>query len=82
MKTAVILAGVTSPDLLGEIPEGGAAGFLMGVPGNPRSIDPGAVPALIGRMPNGVEAWAIVRDPTTEFVRRLYEEVGVDRILL
>ncbi|MHB8352633.1 MAG: phosphoribosylanthranilate isomerase [Thermoplasmata archaeon] len=82
MKTALVLCGVTTPELLGEIPEGGAAGFVLGIPGNPRSLPAPSASALIERLPNGVEAWGLVRDPSVDFVRQLYEEVGLDRIVV
>lgn len=82
MKTALVLCGVTTPDLLTAIPEGGAAAFVLGLPGNPRSLPAESVPPLIDRLPNGVEAWGMVRDPTADMIRRLYEEVGLDRILV
>ena len=82
MKTALLLVGVTTPERFAEIPEGGAAVFLVGFPGNPRSLEPDRIAALIGELPNGIEAWGAVRDPTPERIRHLYEEVGLDRLLV
>jgi phosphoribosylanthranilate isomerase len=80
MRTTVKLGAATGPEALGEIPEGGAVGFQVGIPASPYSLEPSAIPPLIERLPNGVEAWAVVVDPSAELIHRLYDEVGVDRI--
>lgn len=82
MRTSLHVSGITGPEPLGEIPEGGSAGFQIGIPGSPRSLAMERVPALIEALPSGVEAWGVVRDPSAELIRRVYEEVGVDRIVV
>ncbi len=80
MRTFVKICGITDPAILSEIPYGGGAGFLIGAPESPRSLTVEQVPPLIDRLPNGVEAWGVVVDPTAELIHRLYDEAGVDRI--
>jgi phosphoribosylanthranilate isomerase len=82
VKTSVKFTGIMDAEALREIPEGGVAGFVIDVPDSPRSIAPEKVPALIDALAAGVEAWAVVAHPSTELIRRLYGEVGVDRIQL
>lgn len=80
MRTFVKFAGLTRPEAVAQVPDGGAAAFVAGVGGSPRSLAPAAIAALVERLPTGVEAWAQVEDPSVELVRQLFEEVGVDRI--
>ena len=80
MRTSVKLGAVRDSAVLESVPEGGAVGFQILIPDSPYSLPLEAVPPLIERLPSGVEAWAVVVDPTAELIRRLYDEVGVDRV--
>jgi phosphoribosylanthranilate isomerase len=78
--TFVKFCGITDPAAAARGPLGGAVGFVTGVPDSPRNLDPAVVPDLVRAVPEGVEAWAVVRSPGSSFVRRLLEEGGVDRV--
>ncbi len=80
MRTFVKFCGITDPAVLPEIPAGGAAGFVIDVPGSPRSISISRATELLGSVPTEAEAWAVVVSPSAELVRRLFDELGVDRI--
>jgi phosphoribosylanthranilate isomerase len=80
MRTFVKFCGLRDPATVAEVPAGGAAGFVIDVPGSPRSIGPDVAARLVESMPIEAEAWAVVVAPTAELVRRLFEEVGVDRV--
>lgn len=80
MKTFVKFGGLTHAEPLAEIPEGGAAGFVVETPRSPRSVPVERAAELVGALPNGVEAWAVTADPSAELVHRLFDEAGVDRI--
>lgn len=80
MKTFVKFCGCTSPELFSLLPPGGAAGFVIEVPGSPRSVSIEQATALVVQLPQGTEAWAVVVDPTADRIHALFDEVGVDRI--
>ncbi len=80
MKTFVKFCGLTSPDHFGLLPRGGAAGFVVEVPGSPRTVSLEQATALVSAVPQGIEAWAVVVDPTADRIHTLFDEVGVDRI--
>lgn len=80
MRTFVKFCGLSEPAHLTEVPAGGAAGFVIGVPTSPRNITPESAAQLLEQLPGEVEGWAVTVDPSAEFVRRLFDEVGVDRI--
>jgi len=80
MKTFVKFCGLSDPATIAEIPEGGAAGFVVDVPGSARSVSMERAVELVGQVPPEVEAWAVVVAPSGDLVRRLFDEVGVDRI--
>lgn len=80
MRTFVKFCGVTEAATLAEVPEGGAAGFVIGVPASPRNLTTEAAAALVEQLPKGAEAWAVVVDPAEPLVHQLFDEVGVDRI--
>jgi phosphoribosylanthranilate isomerase len=80
MRTFVRFGGLTNAAGARLVPDGGAGGFVVGVPGSPRTIEESTVGELIDALPNGAEAWAQVQDPSAEQIRRLFNEVGVDRI--
>jgi len=80
MRTFVKFCGLREPAEVGEVPAGGAAGFVIDVPQSPRNLAPEAAARLTERLPSEAEAWAVVVAPTLELVRRLFDEVGVDRI--
>jgi phosphoribosylanthranilate isomerase len=80
MKTFVKLCGLTDAATVAMVPEGGAAGFLVGFPGSPRALAPEAIPALIERLPRDTEAWGVVSDPSAALVHQMFDDVGVDRL--
>jgi phosphoribosylanthranilate isomerase len=80
MRTFVKFCGLKTPEAVKEVPAGGAAGFVVDVPGSPRTLAPEDVTPLIDHVPTEAEAWAVVVRPSAELVHRLFEEVGVDRI--
>ncbi len=80
MRTFVKFCGLSDPATLAEVPPGGAAGFVVGVPSSSRNLAPEAAARLVDRLSSEVEGWAVTVDPTDAFVRQLFEEVGVDRI--
>ncbi|MFI5415633.1 MAG: hypothetical protein ACHQ16_08340, partial [Candidatus Lutacidiplasmatales archaeon] len=80
MKTFVKLCGLTSAEAVALVPEGGAAGFLVGVPGSPRNLLPEAIPALIDALPKDTEAWGVVHHPSSALVHQMFDDVGVDRL--
>jgi phosphoribosylanthranilate isomerase len=80
VKTFVKFCGLTTPEAVAEVPAGGAAGFVVGVPTSPRNVTPERATELVGEVPSEAEAWGVLVTPSAELVRRLFEEVGVDRI--
>jgi phosphoribosylanthranilate isomerase len=80
MRTFVKFCGLTDPATLKEVPEGGAAGFVVDVPGSPRSVSVERAVALVGQVPSEAEAWAVVVAPSAELIRQLFDDVGVDRV--
>jgi phosphoribosylanthranilate isomerase len=80
MRTFVKFCGLKDEAAVKEVPPGGAAGFVVEVPGSPRTVPVEAVAALIEHVPTEAEAWGVVVNPSTELIHRLFEEVGVDRI--
>jgi phosphoribosylanthranilate isomerase len=80
MTTFVKFCGLRSPEEVAEVPSGGAAGFVIDVPASPRNVTVEAAASLIEKLPAEAEAWAVVVDPSVETIRRLFDEVGVDRI--
>ncbi len=80
MKTFVKFCGLRTPETVREVPDGGAAGFVIDVPASPRTLTPEAAAELIGSVPTEAEAWAVVVAPSAALVHRLFDEVGVDRI--
>ncbi len=80
MRTFVKFCGLSDPATLPEVPDGGAAGFVIEVPGSPRAISLERATELVGLVPTESEAWAVVVAPSAELIRRLFDEVGVDRV--
>jgi phosphoribosylanthranilate isomerase len=80
MRTFVKLSGITDAAGVALVPDGGAVGFVVGVPTSPRNIAPEAIPPLIEALSKEAEAWGIVKDPTTALVHQLFDDVGVDRL--
>lgn len=80
MKTFVKFCGLRTPETVALVPDGGAAGFVIGVPASPRNLAPEEAAALVESVPREAEAWAVVVEPTAELVHRLFDEVGIDRI--
>jgi phosphoribosylanthranilate isomerase len=80
VKTVVKLSGLTDSASVRLVPNGGAAGFLVGVPGAARNLDPVRAAELVAEVPPGAEVWAVAREPTAELIHQLFDEVGVDRV--
>lgn len=80
MKTFVKFCGLTDPETIALVPDGGAAGFVIGVPGSVRNLEPGAAARLVDKLPPGAEAWAVTVNPDDALIHRLFDEVGVDRV--
>lgn len=80
MKTFVKFCGLTDPTAIALVPEGGAAGFVIDVPASPRNLTVAQAADLAGQVPGGAEAWAVVVDPSADMIRKIFDEVGVDRI--
>ncbi len=80
MRTFVKFCGLRTPEEVAEVPAGGAAGFVIGVERSPRVVSAEQAARLIERLPSEAEAWGVVVDPSTELIRRLFDDVGVDRI--
>ncbi len=80
MKTFVKFCGLKDAAAVAEVPPGGAAGFVLGVEGSPRNIAPEEAARLLERLTNEAEAWAVTVRPSAHFVRKIFDEVGVDRI--
>ena len=80
MKTFVKFCGLRDADAVREVPAGGAAGFVVGVPQSPRNLPIEAVAPLIDAVPTEAEAWAVVVEPSAELIHQLFDEVGVDRV--
>lgn len=80
MRTFVKFCGLKDPATIAEVPSGGAAGFIVDVPGSPRNLSPEEATVLIEHVPTEAEAWGVVVNPSVELIHRLFDEVGVDRI--
>ncbi|HYA69867.1 MAG TPA: phosphoribosylanthranilate isomerase [Thermoplasmata archaeon] len=80
MKTFVKFCGLSDTSAVKEVPAGGAAGFVIGVPASPRNLTPERAAELIPDVPTEAEAWAVVVDPAADLIHRLFDDVGVDRI--
>lgn len=80
MKTFVKFCGLSEAAACRLVPEGGAAGFVIDVPASPRNLSRKSAAELVGEVPNGAEAWAVVVEPTAELIHALFDEVGVDRV--
>lgn len=80
MKTFVKFCGLTEPTLVALAPAGGAAGFVIEVPASPRNLTIPKAVELVAHLPSEAEAWGVVVDPSAELIRRIFDEVGVDRI--
>ena len=82
MKTFVKFCGLRDPEAVKAVPSGGAAGFVIEVPASPRNLSLEAATDLVAHVPSEAEAWAVVVDPPSDLVHRLFDEVGVDRVQL
>lgn len=80
MKTFVKFSGLIDSASVRLVPDGGAAGFLIGVAGSPRNLEPARAAELVAEVPPGAEVWAVARSPSAELVHQLFDEVGVDRV--
>jgi len=80
MRTFVKFCGLRTVEEVAEVPAGGAAGFVIGVPASPRNLVGEQATLLIEKLPPEAEAWAVVVDPTVDQIQRLFGEVGVDRV--
>ncbi len=80
MKTFVKFCGLRDTSAVVLAPDGGAAGFVIDVPGSPRSLTIEEAQPRSEHVPTGAEVWAVVSDPSSDLVHRLFDELGVDRI--
>lgn len=80
MRTFVKFCGLKEPTAVALAPEGGAAGFVIEVPASPRNLSLSQAAELVGQVPQGAEAWAVVVDPSSDLIHRIFDEIGVDRI--
>lgn len=80
MKTFVKFCGLVDAETTREVPEGGAAGFVVNVPASPRNLTADAARSLADAVPSSAEVWAVVENPAAELIHSLFDEVGVDRI--
>ena len=80
MKTFVKFCGLRDSEATKEVPVGGAAGFVIGVPSSLRNLSPKRAAELIPDVPTEAEAWAVVVDPPADLIHQLFDEVGVDRV--
>jgi phosphoribosylanthranilate isomerase len=80
MKTFVKFCGLTEPTAIALAPEGGAAGFVIDVTASPRNLTVAQAVALVEHVPTGAEAWAVVVDPSVDLIRKIFDDIGVDRI--
>lgn len=80
MRTFVKFCGLTDAESLAEVPDGGAAGFVIEVPASPRNLTCERAAELVANVPPDAEAWAVVVRPSAELIHRLFGEVGVDRV--
>ncbi len=80
MRTFVKFCGLRDPAHVAQVPAGGAAGFVVDVPGSPRSIPLETLAGLVEHVPTEAEAWAVVVAPSADLVHRLFDEAGVDRV--
>ena len=80
MRTFVKFCGIKDPAVLEEVPDGGAAGFVVNVPGSPRSVSVEDVARWVDQVPSQAEAWAVVVRPSSDLVHQLFDEAGIDRI--
>ena len=80
MRTIVKFCGITEAAALAEVPDGGAAGFVIGVPASPRNLRPEQAAELVANVPPDAEAWAVVVRPSADLIHRLFSDVGVDRV--
>lgn len=80
MRTFVKFCGITEPTALAEVPDGGAAGFVIDVPASPRNLTVERAAELVANVPPDAEAWAVVVRPSADLVHRLFGDVGVDRV--
>jgi phosphoribosylanthranilate isomerase len=80
MTTFVKFCGLSDPTHVKEVPAGGAAGFVIDVPGSSRTLTVERAAELVELVPGEAEAWAVVVQPSTALIHRLFDEVGVDRV--
>jgi phosphoribosylanthranilate isomerase len=80
VKTFVKLCGLTEAEVCRAVPDGGAAGFVIGVEASPRNVTPERAAELVAEVPNGAEVWAVVANPSAELIHSLFDSVGVDRV--
>ena len=80
MKTFVKITGLADANHLSLLPEGGAAGFVIGIEGAPGVVTIEEAATHVEKVPAEVEVWATVVDPSADLVHRLFDEVGVDRV--
>ncbi|HUZ79021.1 MAG TPA: phosphoribosylanthranilate isomerase [Thermoplasmata archaeon] len=80
MTTFVKFCGLSDAATIALVPEGGAAGFVIDVPGSPRAIPLERAAKLAEVVPSDREIWAVTVDPSVELILRIFEEMGTDRV--
>ncbi len=80
MRTFVKFCGLSDPATIELVPDGGAAGFVIGVPASPRNLPLERAAKLAEAVPSDREIWAVTVDPTPELIQRIFDEMGTDRV--
>lgn len=80
MRSFVAFRGIAEPAEAEAVPEGAAAGLIVGAEPSPRSLSLEAAVSLAEHVRPGAEIWAVTEAPTSAFIRRIFDELGVDRI--
>ncbi|MFZ0699257.1 MAG: phosphoribosylanthranilate isomerase [Thermoplasmata archaeon] len=80
MRTFVKFCGLSDAATIELVPAGGAAGFVIDVPGSPRTVPLERAARLAEVVPSDREIWAVTVDPPVELIHRIFEEMGTDRV--
>ena len=80
MRHFVKFTGLKRPEAVRLVPDGGAAGFVVGAPQSPANLTLEQVSDLVAHLSTDAEAWAVTASPSAELVHSLFDEAGVDRV--